>query len=327
MTRQLIGYLILTLALNFIGCTNQESPSQRQVSLESSPTWASFMSGEEYTQFQRFLKEEYAQRLRDVRIQDGVLSFPEGVDDTELGLAKLAQSFHESDSDSRRDLIERHVKRVEAAVEHPTGLSYEQAKDRLLVRLIPSSQVETTKTLIVSEELPGIKTVLVVDLPETVRSIGREEAKSWGKTPEELLKLGLANLAEKKFPQAESLELIPGLSAYFITQESLYVASKVLTLESHPEWLGRHGALVGVPTRQHLIVYPVEDSKALAAMELLSQLVVRLEEEGPGSVSPLLFYYDGDSLEAMSNRSDEDGLSLSPSPKFMKALAKISKNS
>ena len=275
--------------------------------------------------FRATLDREFAKQGRTIQIKDGVLSFPQESEAPEFGLLKLAQRCQAAESDSWESLVKKHFQRVQAAQENSSGLSFEQAKKRILLRILPSSNVETTSTLLVREDLPGTRTVLVLDLPESVWSIGKGEAKRWGKDPEELFDVALTNLAHRPAPKTESLELLKGISAFFVTEESLYTASLVLTLKDHPEWMGTHGALVGVPTRQHLIVYPVKDSKSLAAMELLSQLIRNLEKEGPGPVSPLLYYYDGESLEAISNQSSEEGLSLSPSPKFLKAIAEIGK--
>ena len=54
-----------------------------------------------------------------------------------------------------------------------------------------------------------------------------------------------------------------------ISSTGNYATTYALLLEEHPAWIGAHGALVAVPNRQALLVYPINDLTVVTAIQKL----------------------------------------------------------
>jgi hypothetical protein len=54
--------------------------------------------------------------------------------------------------------------------------------------------------------------------------------------------------------------------------------------------LGRHGALVAVPNRHIVTVYPIESRQMVTAIPHLVPMVHHMHGEGPGSISRELYW-------------------------------------
>lgn len=284
------------------------------------------MSGEEYGVFVSAVEVHFANENRKVKIEDGLLTFPAEPDSPQYGLTNLAQACHQEKPSKWQDMIKEHFAIIERTPLSPTTPPFETVQDRILLRLVPPEYAESATDAIYREDIPETLTMVVVDSPESVRSVSQAEAKEWGLTREQLFAMGLKNLKNLSFGEPETIELGEGMNLLAVADDSFFTASLALDLKQHTKWLGQHGCLVGIPTRHMLLLYPIEDKDVLTAIQLLPGLLTNLEREGPGSVTSALYYFDGQTFEPISYSTADGSFSISPSRKFTQVMMRVSKS-
>ena len=116
-----------------------------------------------------------------------------------------------------------------------------------------------------------------------------------GQDADELFEIALGQVRENCIPDKSDQELTPDVTIRLLSDESFFVASHALLLDDHPECIGAFGSLIGVPHRHVLLAYPIEDLHVVQAINLLIPIILGMERDGPGSISPRLYWYrDGD---------------------------------
>jgi len=90
------------------------------------------------------------------------------------------------------------------------------------------------------------------------------------------------------------------ISVYVITDASFYTATLALLIDEYPELIGTYGSLVCIPHRQLIACYPVEDIQVLKAIDQLMPIVDQLFREGPGSISPHIYWFQDGGYSAIS---------------------------
>jgi hypothetical protein len=74
--------------------------------------------------------------------------------------------------------------------------------------------------------------------------------------------------------------------------DSFFTASHALFLEEYlPEPVPELGALVAIPHRHLVIYHPIVDKTALAALQVMLPMAIGIFQEGPGSVSPSVYWW------------------------------------
>jgi hypothetical protein len=171
----------------------------------------------------------------------------------------------------------------------------------------------------VREDLPGLPTVLVTERPRSILPVERAVADAWKRSQEEIFARALANLAEQHPVVSTPLDLDAetGLRAWVIESEHLFAASHVLRLDAWPEVLGAHGTLVAVPARHALIAYPIDSAAVIAVIPILAQVANSFFQEGPGSITPDLFWRTRDGrFERLVVAISSSTIGLTPSEGF-----------
>lgn len=293
-----------------------------------SAAWARLFDEERGRRFEDLVKAHFRGRGAEFRLEDGlVVVQDEDGAKQQLGLMNLAQLCARSEPLEWRGIIEEHFRTLEKSHREQQVLEervddFERIEELLAVRLWPReylSELDGDK-LIHREDLPGTLSALVFDLPSSIRNVTPEEAAGWGKDAEELFEIALDNVRENCIPDTMRQELAEGVEVTLFTDESFFVASHALLLDEHPECLGPFGALVGVPHRHVLLTFPIEDLRVLPAIQTLIPVIAGLERDGPGSISPRLYWYrDGEYLD-LPYRVEEQTLNFSPPEEFVEML-------
>jgi hypothetical protein len=91
-------------------------------------------------------------------------------------------------------------------------------------------------------------------------------------------------------PEVSRLKDEDGSELVALTGDHFFVATHALFLHEHPDCLGAHGALVVVPHRHAVLCSPVHDLRVVTAVQRMAILADRMERQGPGSISPRLYY-------------------------------------
>jgi hypothetical protein len=248
------------------------------------------------------------------------------------GLENLAQLCHSLPADDWPRAIGEHFDALRRAEQeevewHARKHDFDWVAPQLCVRLHPAeyanadgSTFSMAELSLAREDLPGLPTVLVADRPSTVVSVERSVSDAWGRTSDEIFARALANLAEQHPVVAAPLDLDGkgGLRAWVLESEHLFGASHVLRLDAWPDVIGAHGTLVAVPTRHALIAYPIESTAVIDAISILAHLANKTFRDGPGSITPDLFWRTRDGrFERMTVVVSSGKIELTPSEGFV----------
>jgi hypothetical protein len=262
------------------------------------PEWAAFFTPEQYARFNQLVRADFLQRGQMPTIQDGVLHVPGQAG--QLGLQNLAQLCHqEPDPANWPGLIAEHfanLNRALGSMDQVLGQQsdFEQVKANLTLRLYPADHFQTlpAKDRPISRvDLDGTLSVLVLDLPSAIMPLSRAMAQDWGKSDAELFAMAANWLRHDTDLESGAVELAKGISVQMIASDSFYAASQALVLDERAGFVGSHGALVCVPHRQGLLSYPIENRQVSQAIQYLIPAVQGMFQEGPGSISPHLYWY------------------------------------
>jgi hypothetical protein len=121
-------------------------------------------------------------------------------------------------------------------------------------------------------------------------------------------------------PDVSQQDLGEGVTLTLFSDESFFVASHALLLEEHPECVGPFGALVGVPHRHVMLVFPIHDLRVLPAIHMMIPIIAGMERDGPGSISPLLYWYKDGDYTTLPYNIDKNTLNFTPPEDFLAVL-------
>jgi hypothetical protein len=295
----------------------------------SVPPWASFFTPPQYQCFVGHVENHFRRQQQKFTLKDGVvlLDRPPAEGFQQHGLANLAQLCYRNEEKDWADIIAEHFRTLRKSHAEQSLLEtrlddFERVRELLAVRLWPVDYLPelSRDRFIRRHDLPGTLTALVFDLPSSVRNVTPEEARRWGKSPEELFEIGLTNVRENCIPDASEQDLGDGVTVSLLSDESFFVASHALLLEDRPECLGAFGALVGVPHRHVLLTYAIEDLGVLHAINLLVPIIMGMEKEGPGSISSCLYWYKDGKFTDLPYHVKNKVLHFDPPEEFVDVL-------
>lgn len=294
------------------------------------PAWADFFTQEQYRRFLRHIGDHFRKQKQKITVGDGIiiLQNPPREGFQQLGLLNLAQLCARNEEKEWPDIIKDHFKTLqksqsEQAVLEQRIADFDRVEELLAVRLWPENYLaELNRNKFVHRcDLPGTLTALVFDLPSSVRNVTPEEAKAWGKSHEELFAIGLANVRENCIPDVTEQDLGDEVVITILSDaENFFVASHALLLEEHPECIGTFGTLIGVPHRHVVLAYPIEDRRVVAAISLMIPPILVWEKEGPGSISPYLYWYKDGEFTNLPFKIKDQSLHFTPPDNFVDVL-------
>ena len=93
-------------------------------------------------------------------------------------------------------------------------------------------------------------------------------------------------------------------------------------------WTRRHpenGTPVAVPNRHTVLAHPIRDMSFVGVLGHMLDLARRMEQEGPGSISPHLYWLRDGRLEHLDARIDDAGVRLFPGAEFTAMLEALAR--
>ncbi|KPL86652.1 hypothetical protein [Herpetosiphon geysericola] len=292
--------------------------------LPTPPAWVNFFSPQQWQDFcqivQRYLKN-LGLPVRPENQGFVVLADYAGwTKDTRIGLSSLAQKCYAHPQSQWLAVITDHFEAMHKGFENEVLLQdeiddFESVRDLLAIRLW-ALEPELREKLIYREDLQDVCSVLVFDLPTTIRSVSSDEAAVWGKSNDELFAIALENLRGRELRLTEH-ELDDGINVLAITGDDFLIGSQSLLLEHYPQCLGRFGTLVAVPNRHVVLCYPINEPIALEAWTSMLPVVEGMYLNGPGSISNQVFWYDNGTFTHLPHSQEQQSLRLSPPSTFL----------
>ncbi|MDA0935318.1 MAG: hypothetical protein O3C51_17880 [Planctomycetota bacterium] len=311
---------LVAFSLLAAGCGDISVPTVENTLPQTQPAWFDTLGGAD-AQFlfvtrlrAHFEDEGQAARLDD----EGRLEVNGPGGQQFFVVAGLAERAAVTPPDDWDALIAEHFDAVAALraavgdVEVPK--TFDEARPRLRVRIHPEGYLADAglrpEDVVHRVDLPGTRTILILDGDETALVVPRDDVLRWGQEPDNVLAVAFANtrraLEQDVEVTAKDFEGIGTL--HVLTGRSFYAASAVLGLEEWPELLGKHGAIVAVPWRHGAFVYPFEDARVRTVVPALHRYVARIVEGTKGPISTDLWWRRPDGIfEAIDVREAEDG--------------------
>ena len=272
---------------------------RRALGGDPAPEWAAFMSGDEYRTFARNLEGVLSKRGWSSRITDegSVVVDRGGGAPEEFGLSNLAQLCKQIDRSKWAEAISAHFTNLDAAAAASEQLkSFAVAEPLLKARVYRTSEMpaDALAGMVTRPLAPDLVAVLVADLPTTVQTLGKQTVAAWDMPIDKLFGIATTHMAEEAATYDRSdVDLGAGTSAKALSGNSFFVGSQVIRFRELAGELPQ-GALVVAPTRHILIWHPLETAeKTIRAVNSIIALAANLYAQGPGSLTPTLFWWHG----------------------------------
>lgn len=289
------------------------------------PEWGGVMKT--HDRFARFMNavERYFSRrgMTPEYARDGVLLLPAGSAIIgQLGLANLIQSCAQRPDDEFPGLVAAHfdaVSRSQAQqAEYEAKLKdFAFAAPRLRVRLWDGEELVIDSRIASREDIPGLTTTLVVDLPEAIRSVRRDEVQGWGRDEAELFRTARDNVIREVNAEVKPLDPSRPDGLQIIEADSFYTASAALDADRVPGLTGEHGVFVSMPVRHGMLAWRFNSPEDLEGVELLIRATRLLFEEGPGSLSRRVYWHRDGRWCEIAYESGEDHVTIIPPPELV----------
>jgi hypothetical protein len=297
------------------------------------PEWANFFTSEEYAAFLAAIDTYFKGIGMPYTVEDGVVRTTWAIGDTSmhnLGLMNVSQMCKQGQLGDYVAIVHNHFdtmrKSQDFIVEFYERISdFEFARPFLGTRIYHKDHVKSIgqDNVVYQTITDDMIAMLVLDMPQAISSVKPSQAEAWGKSNDELLALGLQNIRENYPFEVRVIESIVPLKA--VIQDHFFGANIILDFERHPELLGNHGTLVGVPHRHTTLLYPIEDVEVMKAIQVMLVMIHGMHQEGPGSISDCLYWYRQGVFEKLPYEIKEDNtLSFYPTENLVAMLEYLS---
>jgi hypothetical protein len=285
---------------------------------EPPPDWSPFEDDRTHRVFIDAVEADLGRRGVPFEMGDGVVLIQTEGDDqpAEYGLSNLSQQCAAADRPDWSRIIAAHftsVFSIKGRDLDALAADYEQVRSILQVRLMPDESMGGADVpgSVVRPIAPGIHAVLVYDFPDSTASVHEGHLATWPVEADQVFDQAMRNLDNEPAPLSDDMEVEPGTSVRVWYGDSFYVATRVLRLtDLLPP--GTTDALVAVPNRHTLLVHPIVDGGAVAAMQPIYRLAVQLFREGPGSISDQPYWWHEGRLEQIPHHANGRDVTVVP---------------
>ncbi|WP_433338330.1 hypothetical protein [Spirillospora sp. CA-294931] len=245
----------------------------------------------------------------DIILLEGICTLP-------VDMRLLRQLARRLPRDDWPALVSDHVTTVVGAIEEPLDLSdFDLTQHLLRTRIYPAEN--DNGVMAARPFAPGLIEAVVVDTPTAVRTVTVEEMNGWPVSGDSLFMLGRANVRADGALQHDEQDL-RGVRVSVLHGWTFYAVTHLAWLEEYLQ-IGPHGALVVAPNRGLIVVHVLRPHEggpraryraAAAAVRELEAQALRAYEEGPGSLSPHLYWWRAGELSLLESRYEDDTIVL-----------------
>ena len=293
---------------------------------ETLPVWARALGAQGFRTFIALVEAYFAKRSIPIRLdaEEGVVRPTPGVmeQSSVFGLQNIAQTCSQNDRDRWRELIDTHFDCIfENVDEQQNALTIDASdfghmRQFVRARLYPLDLVNQSVETVHRPGPEGTVEVIVLDLPRSVRTVARSEADAWPLDHEALFALGRNNLRSSGLMKDNAVQMQPGVELHLYASDSFYAASHILILGDYLPADLPNGALVGIPKRDVLLVHHIRNIGVAEAIGAMLQAVIGMHADGPGSLSPNLYWYRNGVLQVLPYELTGNTLDFTPPADF-----------
>lgn len=299
------------------------------------PEWASpLTSVESLNEFLELVYRYFRLRKIEIRLDDGVIISQEPTADPtstydryRYGLWNLMQTLAATEREDWAGIIAAHFDSVRRAPDVEAQFadrlaSFEQGREHLVVRVFEQGYLppEAKQHQLQRNSIPGLVSAVVVDFPESCRTLRREEAEAWKVPESEIWEAAIANTPRMARAEARTLGDEGPSPIQLLTGDSIYVASMLHNLADSPDMLGVYGCFVSAPVRHLLLTVPFNGAEAMRSLAPLIGMTVQIEEQGPGAVSKRVWWYARGVYEELKYAIDGRRIEITDMPPSLREL-------
>ncbi len=329
--------LAVLLSLCAASCSDDEVVAPAPVPDASPPAWFALFPEDQRMAFVGELERWFrAKRLVPELAANGVLvvrGAPSGPQDFDLDLiAELCASAPRAEWSQ---LVDAHLSRVTAmrdALASVELMTWEEARDQLRLRIQPLAFLEEgglrLEDVAGAVDLPGTATLAFIDREDSAIVVSRGSLERWRQHPTGVLALAMVNTmrALEKELRIDAQDVGALGKLYAITSGSYYGASVVLWIDRHPEMLGEHGAIVAIPARDAVFVWPLDDARVKDVIPALRQLGAQAAAAMGGALDDGVFWRRPEGgFERIEIVVKDGKLEITPPPDLARLIAEFDK--
>ncbi|MDR3637379.1 MAG: hypothetical protein P4L84_26480 [Isosphaeraceae bacterium] len=297
----------------------------------SVPEWASFLKPSEFLALLDLVRAEFARHGLQATLdaQEGKVRLLGDANGMRfMGLGNLSQVCHQCAFHEWPGIVSQHFDRMMHALDGKEALhdrlssDFAAARPLLKVRLYPADVAEHG-LYTYRAAMNDVIAALVLDLPETVDSVHEDQIAAWGRPVDELFAIGLENVRTGDPVQPQTYELGAGGSIQVLGDNSFFTATHALMLSHYVQPPPERGALVAVPHRHAVIYHPIVDQTVLVAINTMLPMARGMFQEGPGSVSPHLYWWRDGHFTLLPAEVEGNTLEFRPPEDFVAMLERV----
>jgi hypothetical protein len=292
------------------------------------PNWCSFLDREGYEEFIALVEADLLRR-GEVEIGDGivVLVLDDGTRH-QLGLQNLAQVCNRNERENWPDIVRGHfdgvIRSTAGSDLEALARDFSQVKRVLKVRLYARETIEGLETKAIHRSIADdLLAVLVYDLPDAVATVAAEAPAQWPLELDEAFDTALQNVLDQDAVECEDVAFEDGARFTAMLGDSFFVTSRLLVLDKYLDTPPPCGALVAVPNRHTMLFAPITDMGVIPTINAIALLAHRYFEEGPGSLSPSLYWWRDGRLTILPAEVTDDGLRFAPPEEFVEGCLNL----
>lgn len=289
------------------------------------PSWASFFKPGGYTHFEELVRADLETRGYPFEVfpEEGYVRLDQpDMGNSKLGLGNLAQHCAQNPPRRTKEIIKNHFDRILHNLTERLKITeryadFAEARNLIKVRLYPAD-LSGQEYLVKREPAFGLIAALVLDLPTEVASVHKEDQfGKWGIAEDEVFQIALQNVKEQDPADAQTIEVSEGVKVKALIGDSFFTASHALILGDYLPPKCELGAIVAVPHRHVVAYHPIFDSAALHAINAMIPMAMGMFNEGPGSISPHLYWWQDGKLQMQPSQITEKGIEFNPTEEFL----------
>ncbi len=157
--------------------------------------------------------------------------------------------------------------------------------DRPVLDSIGARMVTNDLAAVLASVADGVLTTVTAD---EIADLGWDLDETWASA--------WAQTALLEEPDELDVVDLAGVEVVHLFGSSEFTATLVCSLEDHVGPLGQHGAIIAVPCDHTVLIHPIEGETSRRAIGTLVPIVRRIHADGPGSLSPQIYWWRDGSL-------------------------------
>lgn len=291
------------------------------------PEWSPLSDPDDWQAFSALATEACAARGWNLDLEEGWATDGQA----EFGLFNLAGKCGQAPREEWPAVVDDHFTAIAAMAERDADGGRAKFADADAARAVLKARLVTDdffggdgRERLQRRVAEDLVLVAAYDLPDSVEIPEREDMLQWGDA-EELLELAVSQTRAEPGLELERHEIPgpgdePSSPLFALSGDSFFTASHAIWAAEFDPPESPHGTLVSVPVRNLVLAHPIRDGRVLGMIAPMLELTSRYYAEGPGSLSPSVYWLREERMERLNAWIDEDGPHITPSPEFLKLL-------